>query len=540
MIIYKKYFSEHLFYFFMFIIISFLYIVNGYASLAINDDWALRGMLVAKGIYNTFMMSYPLSFLVSHLYDFLPSFQWYSVLISLVMGVNFYLWAQYIEKNTSYIQKTILFTLAILWLSFLWFNMSITILTVTTMLSAVGMIRTNLLVSFTLIFLASLLRTDIMIMLIPYYLVSYFILRDALSLNKKELFSIALLIILVASPLVIQKQDRFYTDWLAFNKARSSIVDIGVMGVEKDFFTPEEWFCAEIGWWQDKELLPTKKVVAATPTLTNIIQSYIPKIDLLHFIKHYKFKHWFWLLLATSLLVMIFNARKKRVVMMVPLLVIGVVLLLILRDVERVTVPLIMLWAYVMFESLKSYRSISIILLLSFTYIFYYYSSSQLGYRYFQENMALQKEARQLLAKSNKSCEVSNAYPTAFSHELNIVFQANYLFHENSWLRLDDKEILPGGWLSRGKYFYITHHLSDSYIKRRYPTYHDYLIDDKTAFFGSRRLVKSKSYDTLLNAYDKRYLKKKPNCKHKTFIVDESKHFSISQIRVDCNTVETK
>ena len=49
----KKYFSEHMYYFIIFVGVSFLYIVNGYASLATNDDWALRGMLAYEGIYGT-------------------------------------------------------------------------------------------------------------------------------------------------------------------------------------------------------------------------------------------------------------------------------------------------------------------------------------------------------------------------------------------------------------------------------------------------------------------------------------------------------
>ncbi|MCK5539119.1 MAG: hypothetical protein KAI79_20015, partial [Bacteroidales bacterium] len=76
---------------------------------------------------------------------------------------------------------------------------------------------------------------------------------------------------------------------------------------------------------------------------------------------------------------------------------------------------------------------------------------------------------------------------------------------------------------------------------RKYHTYYDYLIDDKTAFFGSRLLVKDKSFQVyLLNTYDKLHLKDKPNCKHATFIVAESKHFAISQIRVDCNSTNKK
>jgi len=536
---YKKYFSEHIYYFIIFAILSFTYIVNGYASLATNDDWALRSMLVSEGIYNTFIMSYPLSYLMSHLYDFFPLFQWYSILLTLIMSLNFYLWSRYIENNNSYIQKVILFIFALLWLTFLWFNMSITILTVTTMVSAVGLIRKSLLLSFTLIFLASLLRTDIMLILVPYYLVSYVILRNSLRPNKKELFTLVVLITLIVSSLFIQKQDRFYTDWLAFNKVRSAIVDMAVMSVEKDFFTQEEWFCVVIGWWQDSELLATERILAATPTLADIIQKNLQKIHLVDFIKNYKFKHWLWLLLLGSLLVIIFH-RKDRKALAIPLLVIGVALLLITRDVERVTVPLIILWAYVIIESLKSHRIIVSIFLFLFTYLFYYYASSQFGYRYFKENMTLQKEARQLINKSNKFCEISVMYPTSFTKEVNTVFEANYLYHENSWLQMNDKEILPGGWLSRHKFFYLTHHLSDAYTKRTYHTYYEYLIDDKTAFFGSKKIVKSKNYDILLQAYDKRYLKERPECKHKTFIVKKSKHFAISQIRVDCNSKNKK
>jgi len=531
---YKKYFPEHVFYFLAFLLVSFFYIINDYASLAINDDWALWGMLKAKGIYNTFVMSYPLSYVVSHLYDFFPSWQWYSILLTLVILVNFYLWARYIQSKRSYIQKILLFVLALLWLTFLWFNTSITILTVTTMISAVALIRVNLVISFAFILLASLLRTDIMLIMLPYYIVSYFILRDTLQMSKQAWLSLIGLIVITASSLYIQKQDQEYQKWLGFTKVRSAIVDSGVMHVKKDFFTQEEWFCVLLGWWQDEEILPTEKLIVATPTLMEIIHNKIQKIHFIHFIKQYKFKYWLWLLLAATLLAMILNIRNRRVIA-IPLLAGGVILLLLTRDVERVTVPLIILWAYVLFESLRKYRVISTILLLLFTYSFYYYVSTQFGYRYFKENTALQKEARELIRDSNRSCEVSITFPTASINELNTIFNANYLFHEDLWMQLNDKEVLPGGWLSRHKFFYETHHISDTKTKRKYPTYYAYLMDDKTAFFGSRLLLKNKVYNTLLNAYDRRYLKERPECKHKTFIVKESKHFAISQIRVDCN-----
>jgi len=533
---YKKYFSEHSYYFIIFIIISSLYLFNGYASIETNDDWALRGMLTAKNIYGTLIMSYPLSYVVSHLYDFVPSFPWYSTLLTLVMALNFYLISLYIAKNDHFIQKIILLILSVLWMTFLWFNMSITILTVTTMISAIGFIHKNLLISFVFVFIASLLRIDIMLIFIPFYAVSYFILRNPLRLNKNEILGLVFLLFLVISSLIIQKQDKSYSDWLAFNKARAAIADMGILNVKKDFFTKTERFCINISWWQDTALLSSEKIIKTTPSLSSIIQKNIQNFYIVPFVKNYKFKEWLWILLAASLILILLNFRNRKA-LFIPLFIIGTILLLITRDVERVTVPLIMMWAYIVYESTRSHRILNITFISLFTYIFYSYIAGQLGYRYFNENTALLKEAHQLIKKSNKVCESSILYPTLISREVNAVFKANYLFHENNWLQLNDKEILPGGWLSRNKFFYISHNLSDAQTKRKYATYHDYLIDEKTAFFGSKQLRKSKSFQIfLLNTYDKLYLKDRPNCKHKIFIINESKHFSISQIRVDCNS----
>ena len=128
-------------------------------------------------------------------------------------------------------------------------------------------------------------------------------------------------------------------------------------------------------------------------------------------------------------------------------------------------------------------------------------------------------------------------HPTHSNIQLGTIFPYNYLFHEDVWLKMNDKEILPTGWISRHPFFYRTHHMSDTYTKRKYDTYYNYLIDENTAFIGGKMLANQKGFNMyILGTYDKLYLKDKPQCKHKTFIVAESEHFSISQIRVDCNT----
>ena len=536
MLIYKKYFSEHIYYFIFFVLVSILYIVNGYATLATGDDWALRSMLLDKGIYGTLIMSYPLSYVMSHLYDYFPSFPWYSTLLSLVMGINFYLISQYIAKRESFVQKIILLILSLLWMTFLWFNMSITVLTVTTMVIAAGLIHINLRLSFLIVFIASLLRTDMVIILMPYYLLSYFILRDKLSCNKKELLASILIILLIASSLFIQKQDKPYTEWQAFNKARSAMADTGIVNIKPDFFSPVELFCTQAGWFQDPQLLPTEKMITTTPSLIDVGLYILPHVNFIRFLKTYKFKHWIWLLLVTSLFVMILN-RKNRKSIFLLFFILGIFALMIIRDVDRVTMPLLMLWAYLLFESLKSYKKINIVFIFIFTSLFFYYISDQLGYRYFKEISSAQKEARQLIKSSGKVCEVSINYPTNSNAELSTIFLYNYLFHEDLWLKINEKEILPTGWLSRHPFFYKTHHMSDASIKREYDTYYDYLMAEHTGFIGGKMLVNYEGFNMyLLGTYDKLYLKDKPHCKHKAFIVAESEHFTISQIRVDCNT----
>ncbi len=530
----KKFLCEQNLYFLVFTIISLLFILNGYATLATNDDWALRGLLAVKGIYGTLIMSYPLSYVMSHLYDFFPSLPWYSLLLSLVTLFNFYFVALYIKNNDSYLQKAIMFTLALLWLTYLWFNASITALTITAMLSAVGFIKKDLFVSFMFIFLASLLRTDMMIIFIPFYLVAFFILRENLRINRREIYGLLILFALVASSLFIQKQDHIYTDWLTFNKARASVADLGSSDTKK-ILSSEEMFFLQAGWVTDDDLLPTGKVIASSPTLSDILQRKIQNIRLMDFLKTYKFRYWLWLLFAASFIVISLNIKSRKIVF-VPLFAMGVILLIITRDVDRVTVPLMMMWAYILSESLKSNRIVNTIFLFLFTYLFYYYSSAQLGYRYFAENTLLKKEARQLISQSNKMCEPSMSYPTGLTNDVINVFRANYLFHEDNWLKLGSKEILPAGWLSRHELFYSAHNLSDVNTKRKYDKYYDFLIADETAFFGSKMLIKGGNSQILLETYDKLHLKDRPNCRHKAFIVTESERFAISQIRVDCNT----
>jgi len=437
----RKYFSEHTYYFLAFLLLSSYYIFYGLSSLGTNDDWALQNLLVAKDVYGTLIMSYPLAYVVSNLYDLFPSIQWYSLLLSSVLLLNVYLASLYIEKNDSIILKILLFFLTALFMIYIWLNITITILTIITMTSALALVRKNLLYSFALIFLASLLRLEMMFIFLPFFLVGFFILRTNLTFEKKEIVGFIVLIALIVASIYVQKQDKAYTDWLLFNKARASTADIGWQD-NKGILSKEEKIFLNGGWVQDDEILPTQKVIEASPALANVIEAKLRQFDAERFIKHYRFSYWIWLLLVVSLIVIALNIKNRKALLMV-FFIAGTIALIIVRDVDRVTVPLLVMWAFILVESLRKDRIISGVFLLIFVYLFYYYSYPQFGYRYFNENNLLKDEARKLIKESQIICEPSLNYPTVWTQDSISLFRVNYLFREKSWLKMDDKEILP-------------------------------------------------------------------------------------------------
>ena len=525
--------KEQWYYFSIFLLLSLFYIFYGYAALGTNDDWALENLLRAKGVYGTLIMSYPLSYLMSHLYDLFPNIPWYSLLLSSVMLLNFYLIAIYIKERESWLQKITLLILTLLLMSYLWFNLTITAVTILTMLSTLGLSNRNLYQAILLLFLASILRTGIMFILLPFFVTGFLIVRDRLSFHRGELVAAGILLLLIVGNLALQKQDKAYMEWLTFNKARASIADLHG-DRQHHALSHQEYVILTGGWVQDREILPTSKVLEIAPSLQETIRTRLKTASIEHYFTQYKFHYWIWLLTLMSLVAVMLNITNRKA-LLIPVFVAGVFLLLLIRDVERVTVLLIVMWAFILSKSLKPYRHIDTLFLLLFTALFYYYSSGQLGYRHYKENMALQKEAKTLIKTSGIACEPSINFPTRWTPQVTSLFQANYLFREKRWPKLDQKEILPAGWLSRHPYFYTTHRISHGRTQRDYQNYHDFLLDEHTGFIGGKTITDNQKSKILLERYDALYLKDRPDCRHRVKIIKSSEHFAISQIVVECN-----
>ncbi len=521
---------EELLYTVLFLGLSLFFLIFGYATLGTNDDWALRSLLAEKGVYGTLIMSYPLSFIMSKLYQYFPDIQWYSLLLTSVVFLDFYLITLYIKSRSDLFQKVILTVLGLLFLSYVWFNISITIVTIITVLCAIGLFKRHLSLAFILMALASLLRTDMVLIFTPLAFLSFFFLRDHFKLSKIELAALALPIAVIAFSFWIQNQDKAYMQWLRFNHARSTVLDMGILDTKKILSENERRFLSG-GWVQDERLLPTQKVIASAPSLGEIITQRLGTFDLDKISKHH-FYHWLYLLLFFSLLALILNIRNKKSPLLA-LFIIGGIALIVVRDVDRVTIPLLLLWVLLLLDMLKN-RYTANAFLLVFTSIFAYYFYPQIGYHYYKENTLLLKEAKELIRQHDLACEPSLQFPTNLSQEEINIFQSLFLFREHDWLRINAREILPAGWLSRHPYFYEAHDLSCGAHERRFTDYHAFLTSGHSAFIGGKELTSSETTQILLTTYDEIYLKDRPECRHTTAIVASSEHFALSQIQIKC------
>ena len=522
---------EQVYYFSTFLILSLLLLLNGYAAIVTNDDWMLFNLLRATDTYGTLMMGYPLSYVMGQLYSLSPSFPWYSLLLSSLLVFYVYLMSLYIAQTQDKIQKFILFLSSFLVITFFWLHMTITALSILTMMISLGFAKKNLYYALAFLFLAFMLRTGLVSMLIPFWLIGLLLIRNPLHFSRQDFYAFVGFMVLLIATFFIESLDTDYSKWKSFNHSRALTSDMQILD-PNDVLTQDQKFLMSSGWIQDDVLLPTQKVIEANAKSSMEIISQLSSFNYLNFFQ-YRLAAWFYLFVAVSLFLLYQNRRSWRAIL-IPIFIVGIMFLIVMRDVDRVTIPLFIVWAFILTESIKKQKVLNSIFLSLFVLSFFYYSSASMKYRYFNENTALKIEARNLIEKSGVACEISMNFPTQFSTELISLMQVNYLFHEEDWLKMNPNEILPNNWISRHPFFYETHQISHNGIKRKFDRYHDFLLDSHTGFIGSRLLQDSKGSAYLLHQYDKQYLSDKPKCRHAIALVAVSENFSISQVRVDC------
>lgn len=151
----------------------------------VSDDSSLYTLLKA-GYSGTLILSYPTSWLLSSLYQWFPSIQWLSLFYFTLVFINLIIFYYYIIKNTeNKFSRILLILLSILLYTYIWQNITITTITLLTYVSAIMLYRYNIKGAFFFIFLSLFLRIDIVILCLPFIILSMILLNYSILIKWK-------------------------------------------------------------------------------------------------------------------------------------------------------------------------------------------------------------------------------------------------------------------------------------------------------------------------------------------------------------------
>ncbi len=509
-----------------YIIIILAITIGGFSFIGENDDWVLWYFL-KNGVTDTLILSKPLSYLLAKLYKIFPNIQWYSVLIVSYISLIALLISYYISKIEDKKLKIISVILGVLVIVHFLMNITVTELTLLLIIFSLPFTRINQPIFWILFLLASLLRIEMIIGLLPLILPAILILFKKEDISLKNIsFGVTSLFLIsyifISSSVYVDKD---YKEWLKFVKARAYFMDLHGKD-KKDILSEEEEFVNKTWWAQDEVLLPTKKVIDAADfsSLNIIINSY----------KNLTSSKLFTILIRYKLLIFLFfitlwiiykekNGCRKTLYF---ILTAAMLTLIIARDMERVAYPISIMWALLIYlklyvedkkEFLKKFLYLATVILLL--------ESSLNRLYHHNQKEEIKKELIALMAKHPLYYELSLGFPRSFGLLSMVVIQ-NHLFRENNWLSLEKNRILLSGWISRHPFFYKSHNISFKNKKRKYKNYYEYLINENTAFIGTKEMDGNLN-KKMLYLYDKKY---DNNYLHTIKVVDNSKYFTITQI----------
>ena len=516
--------------FLYFTTVSLSMILSGYTFLGSNDGLNLLTFLV-DGESRTLIMSYPLSILISTLYDKVPHVQWYSITIFMYMSVISVLFSIYITKLKDKHLQIILILLSTVILIHAWLGITITLMTLLLIVLAVPLIRDHQIAFWSLILLASFLRINMMVSLLPLLGIIYLLLFNKESLTIKKVITILILLSAVLFNNFSPSLDHDYKEWLQYTKARAYFIDLN--GIDKkDILSEDEKIISYTWWVQDEVLLPTEKVIQSSGSSINAITDRVTNLNIKDILGIF-YRHKLFIFLVLLTIYIVFKEQKNRDRILYLLFSIGLLTLPIIRDVDRVTFPLVFLWSILIF--LKLLKEQKITLLKSFLLIAALVLLVELPVSrviHYQDRENFKNEFLDLANKHPMKYEIPYSFPRDYDSNLGKVLNQNHFFNEHQWISVYNDKLLLPSWIIRHPYFYKSYDISTKDEKRKYKTYYEFLMDENTGFIGSKR-SNSLTNSTILKMYNKYYSVKK-NCCHTVKIIDESEHFSITQIIEKC------
>ncbi len=523
------------------IILLFLYFtaiivllsLSGYTFLEDLDEAILQGFL-SQGEPRTLTMSYPLSLLLSFLYSIAPTFSWYSIVIlsySLLISLLMAIYIQKLEYNKYF--KISFFIISTLLLVYILFNVSITLITLLLIALSMPLIRNHPVSFWALLLLASFLRTEIIISLLPLLIIAYLLLFKKNAFTQKKLLVVLMFFSMVLVNYFSPSLNGEYREWLQFNKARTYFND--AKGLDKNnILTKDEQSLAHTWWIHDPALYPADKIIQAAGSKSDAILNKLLKKNILKTTLGKGYYNPILILFALLTFYMIYleknNLRKSYYF----LFGLGFLVLILVRDVERVTLPLTVLWGILLYFGLLNKNKTILLKGLFFFSILYLFVKIPWSYiTDYQQNEQLVNEFKEITNRNEMKLEHSIGFPTSMDF-IPQVFEQNHLLQEKKWVTFDNT-LLPASWLAMHPFFFESHDISFKNMERKYSSYYEYLIDDHTGIIGSKEKTIIDKFLTknLLRMYDEKF-ENNNSCYHKVEIVDQSKNFIISRIVKKC------
>ena len=471
-------------------------ILTHHTFLGVQDEGHLQATLFNNEPIN-YMTSYPLAVMGGHLYAHFPSVQWYSVILTSYTVFIAYVLSLYIasihflHKGMTLFYKMLLLFFSLALIAYTLLEVDVTSPTLLLIVLAVPLIKERQILFWVLFWIASFLREQILWSVLPLIVLAYLMQVEKSYFTPKRFGIIAVLLLGILFNHFSYKLDKTYDKWMDFTEARAYYTDFG--GVKtKGILTSDEYYLAK-GWWlADLDLYPYKKIQKAAGSTLDIVKERFlyehPKSQIKHIFLHHPS---LYLLLFFSFLMVFFYKSWIKIFGYLGFFL-GLIVLLMVKDVERVTLPVLLMWwaligtdLWYMLRSRFQWIAYGLLVFVLGWVNYYIIETLPLErITHYQQKEALAHEMKSLIEKNHMELEITSGFPSSWNRLIEALMQ-NHLFDEKQWISYS-KDLFLSGWLTRVPLLYKQHHISFGGVKRKYAHYHDWLIQPHSGIIGSK------------------------------------------------------
>ncbi|WP_345986112.1 hypothetical protein WCX49_03075 [Sulfurimonas sp. HSL-1656] len=513
----------------MFVIMLFFAYCQQTLLIDQNDDLTVWNLLV-DGEYRTLIVSNPLSAALSFLYHILPAVPWYSLTLMLPFIYSYRLSLDIADRFRT---KALRFAMrSFLLLFFIIFSMNLSVTMITVLLFVINLqnLQRNVPLFWIVTAVALLLRTDVVLGLSPLAFLTMMYLymqKEFVWIQKAQVFAFFPMIVYCIHIALIW-MDPEYARWLSFNNARAYFVDF--QGMKGQVLSELQHWVIGVWWVVDEDILPTEQIIAAAGNMWMVLYARLMHFTLPAFLQLY---------LLTGILMVFYSRQRTKNIFFLLMITSYLLLLVNLRDVERVVLPvtlfaIIFLFYFIDESTLKS-RLVSLAFL-SLLILFLIPKA----YQEFKESRLVSERQKNyytelaVLTKGNQSRIAIPVFFPVFFLNLNEVFKYHRVFDEGAWPHWGRANYYVAGWLSRHPYFYRKHNISHGGIDRRFDSYYEFMMDENTTFLGGNatNIDIEQTHRRLLDYYD--HHKANMGCKHKIVDMNSTLNFKLVRLSVEC------